>query len=29
MSEKLNMDEKEFKSKIITALKEEGAADER
>lgn len=27
--DKENMDEKEFKSKIITALKEEGAADER
>ena len=27
--DKENMDEKEFKSKIITALKEEGAVDER
>ena len=27
--DKENLDEKEFKSKIITALKEEGAADER
>ena len=27
--DKENMDEKEFKSKIITALKEEGAADEK